>query len=461
MSQTPKQAPAFEVPDLEVPGLELEPAPSKRTGSAAPEPAGDAGGLPELDLESGAAIVLGSASSSDSLSYYGSSSFSDGFGDGEPVEHPLALAGDGDLPASLPDVASPAFGASWPSGRTPEPERLELTHADVERAGAYGPSPGSWLASPAYAWRVARRQRALRTMLRTADDELRAAEAERDGRLAELVLELRPALEADQRFRRLLVPLAELERAANEQGQALSSVSSEYESLAVGLDVESTTVQHEIARRTAAEQSLSKTCAEREADWKRSDARLKRTNIEIRNLVEGARALGQSAAALSPDKAAELARLNERLALQKTEAQSARAAHDRAQAELSALTQELGELRKAERRIDQQRAALAQRYRKRLDVQGQNLGQTEARRVAALAEVGRGLLAARGGLPIGAERLSAVAEADRRVLDSARRAALLLGALDAYDLEAAKRGRRLAVFVAAMLLLWIAAKFAV
>jgi len=78
--------------------------------------------------------------------------------------------------------------------------------------------------------------------------------------------------------------------------------------------------------------------------------------------------------------------------------------------------------------------------------------------LAALAEIGRGVLAAR--VQVRSERLSALAGADRTVADLSRKAAITLRALDAYDRDAVKQGRGIAVFVAGALLLLIAAKFA-
>ena len=473
----PRKEPEFLLPDLEVPDLELEPVPAQRSNSprvATPNapsvparpnsaaPATATSGLPELDLEAGAGVVLGATPAGDA-SYFGAASFGGDFDDDGMLDNgaSLAVAAEGYDRSRATASVPAASTAALPSGRTPNVDQIEVAAHEVERVAGYGPPPTAFYAAPAYAYRVATRQRALRKSLVQADSELRAAEAERDLRIAEMALGLRPALEQDERFRRLFEPLTGLDRVASDQGEALSQVSSEYEAQAAELQAELEATRTELSQRGLVEQAASQAFVDREANWKRTDAKLKRTNIEIRNLIESNRgAQGQPAPALPPDTTRALAQLNERLAVQKDEATKARAEHDRTQAELSAVRQQVSELQKRARRIEQHQTALAQKYQKRFEAQNQGLTSAETQRIAVLAEIGRAVLDSRGKQPIAPEALGAIAEADRATLEHSRKAAALLRALDAYDRDALKQGRTITAVLAGAAMILIVLKFA-
>lgn len=455
------QAPP-DVPDLEVP----EPVPSRRPSSLEPERVaptaaeplelellqGSSSALPELDLSSAAEVVLsGNHTEPPASGALGSSELDD-----------LVLLDNGASFAlateELEHRGKPRHDAhGWPSGRTPELSALEIGEDEVAREAEYGPAPSGLLGAPAYALRVVRRQRILRKRVAEADAELRAAEGERDARLAEMVSAVRAELEQNPRFSALLAPLSKLEQALSDGDRALAGVSAELDGELEAIDAELGRIRAEIAEKAQSEQALGKAFAERESTWKRADARLKRTNIEIRNLVESYRKPGEPPAPIPPDKAALLEELKARLEEQKLEATRTRDEHDRANAELSSAQHERAELEREARRIEQQRLAVVRKYEKRIDVQSKGLHEIEHERVAVLAEIGRTLLAERV-IEIAPELLARVADADRTVGELSRKAALRLRALDSYDRAAVKQGQSVALGLACAATLLLIAK---
>lgn len=407
---------AFEIPDLELPpprasqsGLRAVHVPAARQQ---PSPnAGENFGLSEIDLSTlGPELELEHKNpiSDPKLAQYGRAQ-------GLSAED-FALSG-----SSL-GIESEALELerAWPNGQSPAREKLLLDATSIKQLAGFGDAPLSAVLTPWYAMRVFLRRSQLIQELRTIDDELSLAESERDELLAGLVERLRPTLEQDPSFLRLLAASGQPEpgQSSREADAAAKLVSLDQAALELKAELESS-----LRTQTQKDEELSRA----EIDRERSQAHHKRCLIELRALAEKP----------EPQR---IRALQERAELLLTEVSRAKEAHE-------ALSRERPLAERARRDLER-RLQSTERELEALRALGSSgnprsgkISDADARRRAALSDVGRAVLAARGRVPVEPTTLSQIRVADARVSELWTRSELHLRALDACDADKVRQGQ--------------------
>jgi chromosome segregation ATPase len=313
----------------------------------------------------------------------------------------------------------------------------------VRALAGYGDAPSSVLLAPIYALRVQLRQRALVSALRAREAALQAAESARDTLLSELVLTLRPRLEAFEVYREQLKAVLELETRSQEQSSALAETRAAQATELSRLEQTRAQLTNELAvaeQRVAAQaQALENS----EHDAARAEARHKRVFIELRALeatpnVPRALELGEQAQLLAKELEEQRAALAAR-----------RSEHDAAHAEQENLTRRLEELA-----LGQQRTA--QRHRKPLAQRVAGARAADEERVKALAEIGRLVLASGKSFDLAPGTVAALRAADDAVNSELRLAESHLRALDLCDRDKVRTGLLLLAMIAAASVAYIA-----
>ncbi|MEO7032232.1 MAG: hypothetical protein ABI548_00305 [Polyangiaceae bacterium] len=466
-SQRPKPAaPQFEVPDLEVEPMprslrQAAPAaPYKGSGSSAPdlfdEDPFDAGGSLSLELNQHA--TPGVVDFGSSIDFGASGGF-----ELEPAGPPIAhdSAPHSEVTRHTGSDSNPQASVVWPSGRAPDAEALTIDPGEVAILADYGVAPHSVHLSPAYAYRVFTRQRELKHQLAALCAARDRAELEREATLAELARTVRPVAQQIDAFRRFLTPLVELEQVASQRGQALSSVNAELGAHSANFDAELTQIEKLIMAQQAVEQEAARVLSEREQLAQRAEAKLKRVHIEIRAVTHVAeQKLGPQGGQVPEPEAGQLIALRQRAETIQPEVTLALAERDQAKLGLGQARGKLDALRQAERTAARKKQALGERYREELQARSAGLSESETQQRAALAEVGRAVLAARGSVPVDGpwlERVRVSSErADRLIFkcETQRRS------LDAYDRARVTQGVRLTCTALALLVVLLVLKIA-
>ena len=330
---------------------------------------------------------------------------------------------------------------NWPQGRTRPIDQLPIDPAEVTLVAGYGPAPQNAVLAPVYAYRVLSRRSPLKRAIATLNTELAQAELERDTQLMQLSNELRPALEANESFRRLLEPIREVEQVAGDRYQAFSQADAGYREQMAQFEAE-------LAQLRASEQAAQSVVEQRtnaaqgsQNELRRAEAKHQRVQIEIRGVLDVARqALGPAGGDMPSAQAAQLAELQARAkALEPELAQAsgvhsaATAARDQAQAEVRKLQ---GQIQKLER----QKSSASTTLEKQLSVRAQSVSEAEKQRRDALAEVARAVLSSRGAVPVPQPLLESLREHDKRVDAAAIRLETHLRALDSYDRDRVQQG---------------------
>jgi hypothetical protein len=111
-------------------------------------------------------------------------------------------------------------GAAWPTGRAADPTQLKIDPIQLAILADYGDSPRAAQLTPAYAYRVFTRQRALKRQLLTISAECERAQVERESTLADLSCAVRLEAERVESLRLFFSPLLKLEQARSQHKQA-------------------------------------------------------------------------------------------------------------------------------------------------------------------------------------------------------------------------------------------------
>ncbi|HEY4107101.1 MAG TPA: hypothetical protein VGM44_24545 [Polyangiaceae bacterium] len=431
-SQLPKPPP----PEFEVPDLELEPVlRSPRSTSAASTPKPTPTDAPSLFDDD--AFMAGSATIDLALDVH---------------EH---------APPQARGEARPPNTNAWPSGVAPERERLAIDPVEVALLAGYGAAPTSPQLTPIYAYRVFARQRELRRALIALDAEYTRAELERETTLAELGRALLPELEQREQFRRLLAPLKELERTANQRGKALSSVSSELNEQAGAIDAELAQIAARITSELTQEREAQRGHEQRLEAAHRAEAKLKRVQIEIRSVTQLAeRKLGSPGGTVPEPEASQLAELRSRARSLEPDVAQAKAKLEHAKSTVGEASARVAAARQDERLVERKRLALVRHYQGELDTRGRSLDETAEQNRGALSGLGRALLAAHGDVPMPDELLAHVRDASERADSLLLRCEMHLRALDHYDRPRAAQGVKLAATLAGIVVLLFVLKMA-
>jgi hypothetical protein len=461
-SQRPKPtALEFVVPDLE-----LEPAPRSRANAALPAAAATPRGYSTPNLfdedpfETGNLDIELNQNPGEGKIDFGSSI--DFAGQGAFELEPTARGSSTESgPQSIvtrraePSNREPA----WPSGRTPEAETLTIDPVEVTILADYGVPPNSVYLTPGYAYRVFTRQRQLKQRLAVLCVERDQAQAEREATLADLASSVRPAAEQVDAFKRFLVPLLELEQVASQRGQALSSVNAELNAHSGAIDNELTQLAEQLTAEQKLEAEAARVHGEREQLAQRADAKLKRVHIEIRAVTHVAeQKLGPQGGQIPDPEATQLTSLRQRADAMQPELARTKADLEQAKLALGQARARLDTLRQAERQSLRKKQALADHYRKELQVRSVGLSESEQQRRSALADLGRAVLAAQGSVPVPAPWLERVRSVSARADQLILRCEAQRRAQGAYDRARVAQGVRLVCTALALVVLLVALK---
>lgn len=434
--------PRFEIPDLDLPPANPRQSasnlravtPPVRSSRPAPEPELVSG---EFDLTSelsGSQLSVeldGPISRGGAHAYGADASFDTDLVEPERFEL--------DTEVAVERTAAP----NWPTGVTPAREQIALDPKEVRALAGFGDAPTSSLLTPIYALRVTIRQRALLRALRAREAALNAAENARDVLLSELVLTLRPRLEAFDVYREQLKAVLELETRSQQQSSALAETQAEQATELSRLEQTRAQLRSELVAAEQRVAAQAEALESSEHDAARADARHKRVFIELRALE----------ATPNAPRALELSEQAQLLAKELEEKRAAlaarRAEHDAAHADQESLTRRLEELARNQQRT-------AQRYRKPLAQREAGAKSADAERVKALAEIGRVLLAGGKGFDIAPPSVAALRAADEAVSTELRRAESHLRALDLCDRDKVRTGFALLATIAAAFVAYIA-----
>jgi len=432
--RNPPGPPSFEIPDLE-----LEPAVSKRpaplSSGRAPAPAAK----PAQPLL--AEISLGD----------------DGDNDFELIQ----TGSNVDLSlGTAPEVAKRHVeSANWPSGRTRSAEELPVDPAEVAFVAGYGPAPQNAILAPLYAYRVFSRRAPLRKAVGEWHAQLIQAELLRDTELMQLAAGLRPTLENNDVFRRLLEPIREIERLAGDRSAALTQADTGYKEQMARFDSELAQLRDDerAAQATSAEKALLKDAAEKEL--RRAEAKHQRVQIEIRGIVDLARqTLGPAGGDMPAEHAAKLAELQARGQSLEPELQQAKTTHAAAVSALDQADADARRLQTQIRQLERQKRNAAGSLEQQVSERAAGVSDAEKQRRDALAEVARAVLASRGSVAVPETALEALRQHDKSVEAAAVRLETHLRALDSHDHPRTKQGVILVLSAVAIVLVSILLK---
>ncbi|MES1175476.1 MAG: hypothetical protein ABUL62_14235 [Myxococcales bacterium] len=457
-SQRPKHpaAPSFEVPDLELgpaprsfrqpanaPSAVVPPVtPNQGRGYTAPnlfeEESFQTGSL-SLDLDAdprGHAPVFGSSVSFEDP---------DAFELERTAAPALSLHEQSQNAAKVTERIDRQGGhAAWPTGRAPDMTQLRLDPVEIAILADYGDVPTAVQLTPAYAYRVFTRQRELKRQLVSIAAEHERAEHEREATLAELASTVRPAAEKVEQFRRLFAPLVELEQAAGKQGQALSSINQQSSAHSGQFDAELSQIAEQLRAEQQLEQDAIRVYDEREAAAKRAEAKLKRAHIEIRAVTQVAeQKLGPAGGEIPEPEASQLSALRQRVEDAKPELAHTQAEFAQAKTALERARARLDALRQNERLTTRKKQAVAEQYRKELQVRSQGLNESESLQRTALADLGRAVLTAAGTVDVTESWLERVHDVSDRADKLLVRRELQVRAIGSYDQARVRQGVQL------------------
>lgn len=429
------EPPGFEIPDLDLPPPNRSqsamravtpPASGQARVAPPPEPVihdelGEALGGAALDLDLGGPISSGSA-----------------YNAFQGPEKDF-MGGGLDLESVLPEqsgklTVAPEHRANAPLGVTPQRERLVLDPLEVRLLAGFGEPPSFGPLLIAYAFRVVLRKRVLLRELHGVQAELAQAEKRRDDVLADLAAELRPALASDERYARLFEPLGELDALAGERGANIAAIEREKAAEAAQIEAERAPLTHAMKVESARQDHCREELDSKAAVLERAEARHKRDLIEIRAVEDqAAQRLGPQGGDMPADLVARLLPLKSRAEGSRQDLADARAEHDTLKKEHDAGQQRLRELARRDEKLNERARDSAKRFQQRLGARAEGMSDATSKQRAALADVGRGILAASGSVPMSPETLKSLAQADTEVAALSKRAETHLRALDAAD----------------------------
>jgi chromosome segregation ATPase len=313
--------------------------------------------------------------------------------------------------------------------------------------------------SPMYAYRVLSRRSPIKKATALSHVELTSAELSRDLELMELSRELRPALEANDAFRRLLEPIRDVERVAGERSAALSEADAGYREQMARFDAELAQLRETEASAEAFYQGKAKLADSTKNELRRAEAKHQRVQIEIRGVLDVARqALGPAGGDMAPEHAAELAELQARAAALMPDVTRALATHATSTKAQDDAQAEVRRIQNQRRQLERQKASAGSALEKQRTVRAQSVSEAEKQRRDAMADVARAVLAARGAVAVPEPRLQALRDHDKNVEAAAIRLETYVRALDSYDRGRVKQGIILVLSVLGVVLLSILLK---
>jgi hypothetical protein len=335
---------------------------------------------------------------------------------------------DSELPKLAGITVAPEGRGNWPSGLSENRAALSFDFTEVERLANFGSPFSIGPLNVLYLLRVFVQRRRLRRELLRLEAELAQAESARDDLLAELASEKRPELEGSESFRRLLAPLAELDSEGRQHDQQRFAHAAEQDAEMRRLEAELALLTPRLDAEKRAQSELASVKAEREQNRNRLEARYKRAAIELRALEQRGDSQG-------------LAAIREQQEALRPQIEKAKLAYDATLAEHDVHVRAERELRYQIGEIERKKCSVAGRFEKRRRENDKTFGATLARRTRLLADVGRAVLAARGGVSVSPELIARLRGADDAVAKALRASEIRVRAFDAGDREKLSAGK--------------------
>lgn len=414
MTQPKEPAPSFEIPDLElappVSKRAVQPSAPRAPVQLTPDAAafGLEISLPDLDDEDEALLQKGS---------------------------------NLDLSLGSSPQAIKRHQENWPHGHTRPADQLPIDPTEIALVAGYGPAPTNGLLAPLYAYRVLARRSPLKRAVATHNSELCQAELARDTQLMQVANELRPALEANDAFRRLLEPIRQVEQLAGERSAALSQADAGYKEQMARFDAELLQLRQTEAQAQALLAEKAQVADGTKNELRRAEAKHQRVQIEIRGVLDVARqALGPAGGDMSPAQTAQLKELQDRLKSIEPELAQAKSQHGAAQAAEDQAHTEVRRRQGLIQKVERQKASAGSSLEKQLSVRAAGVSEAEKQRRDAMADVARAVLAGRGAVKVPEPLLQSLREHDQSVETLAVRLETHVRALDAYDRQRVRQG---------------------
>ncbi len=342
--------------------------------------------------------------------------------------------------AQAAQLAVPVVPVTQPSGGPRAPtagaSAGPLDPYEVRALADYGPPPASpWQAGP-YVVRVVLRRRELRALCAAAQAARQAADGAVLDAQAQLVEQLRDVLERDRDAAGWMVSLRALEDRMAVRGQALAGASAELAGRVQAIDAEVAAADASAEGDQATAEKLEAVLTTATGQLERVEARLRRTDIELRAALAAAAAgAAGGPPASSPQvvalEAERLARLADRDAA-RSEVLAARKPldeHERA----------VASRRRAVDQLEKKRKAVEGSFARELSVRREGVAAAQRERRDALVEIAERAVQLRT-LTIPPELLAAIdaarvaARAASHELDKHQQA------IGAYDVEGFRRG---------------------
>jgi DNA repair exonuclease SbcCD ATPase subunit len=440
MTEPPKSVPpgsAFEVPDLDLGAASLAGPPKVRPPAAPPASgahpirprakSADVNRELELELESTANFELaGNPYASASRDRPETAYFGATLGADEDFDLDEAM--------SLETVAPTIDTRPWPLGRTNDQKRPVPTHESVAERAGYGSSDVPFYLAPAYTWRVWSQRRALDRALQSQERELRAHDAERDRLLVELTLSLEGVLSKHDRFRGLHSELASATLAFETHERSLAGTNAAIASELEVYDDELARLEPERREQARLAQARQAERDDKATARERAHAKLKRVQIEVRNVTDKGRALlGPRGGALPSDLARQLSELTETEASAARELAERSAELDQANAALTTAARPLAETLRAMEGVREKKRHLVESTRRRVASESSRMKGAEAAHAEVAKRIALSVLDLKGSIPVDRAVLDRIQIADDRVDAALIELERLRLARDAFD----------------------------
>lgn len=436
-------APAFDIPDLDLDVRSPQRPAAEPRPSAKPSGEAAAINLGETDFERGSSVSPGRA---DPMSAYSGGALDlegeEGGGGSIDLQSYRPPGADPALMPALPEMpAAPrAPSAAAAPHHAPALGLAELGPAR-ELAG-FGPAPSAFYLLPLYSWKVFKRRRELGVALAEANVEVDRAELRRDEALANVTNAARAEYEGDSRFESGLATVRLLEEQAGARGDALSQLSAQAQTTTSQLAQQITALQAQLEQHRGQAQTATAEVTRRQEALGRVVARQKRFLIEARSAQQVAQqaAGGQPGAALAPEHAQKIQELQAQAAALQPEANELQQELATAEQTLAGIKSQIAGASQEVRALEQQQKGVERQFQGQISAQQADFSSVQRELTRALAEVGRLFLMEKETVRVEPSLRQAVAHAHAELQRITTQRDLTLSALDAHDPEAFKKG---------------------
>jgi len=197
---------------------------------------------------------------------------------------PLELAVDPHTFAPVPDRPPPRAPVLAPSAPPPRPSARPAHDVtfDAHLLAEYGDPPRHWVLTPFYAWRVLRRQRALKATLAERRGEAARALDELEDALVAFAERIRPAAEKLTAYGSSLDDLRRSEELLRSRDRVLAAEQDAQTARLASVDARLGRLETEVAKAQEEERAAAAELASAQSALAREEAKLKRAESELK-----------------------------------------------------------------------------------------------------------------------------------------------------------------------------------